>query len=49
MRRLIGDAELRERMGAAAATRRATMYTPDTVVPQYEQAYELALEQRFGR
>jgi glycosyltransferase involved in cell wall biosynthesis len=49
MRRLLDDVELRERMGAAAATRRATMYTPDTVVPQYEQAYELALEQRLGR
>jgi glycosyltransferase involved in cell wall biosynthesis len=46
MRRLIDDAESRERMGAAAAARQAELFTPDTVVPQYEQAYELALEQR---
>lgn len=46
MRRLIDDTELRERMGATAAARQATLFTPDTVVPQYEQAYELALEQR---
>jgi glycosyltransferase involved in cell wall biosynthesis len=46
MRRLIDDEELRERMGAAAATRQAELYTPHTVIPQYEQAYELALEQR---
>jgi glycosyltransferase involved in cell wall biosynthesis len=49
MRRLIDDAESRERMGAAAAARQATLFTPDTVVPQYEQAYELALEQRGFR
>jgi glycosyltransferase involved in cell wall biosynthesis len=49
MRRLINDAELRERMGAAAAARQAELYTPDTVIPEYEQAYELALEQRRSR
>jgi len=49
MRRLIDDVELRERMGAAAAARRATLYAPDAVVPQYEQAYEFALEQRRDR
>lgn len=49
MRRLIEDKELRERMGAAAATRQAELYTPETVIPQYEQAYELALEQRRRR
>jgi len=49
MRRLIDDAELRERMGAAAAARQAELYTPDTVIPQYEQAYELALERRRSR
>ena len=46
MRWLVDDAEMRERMGTAAASRRATLYTPDAIVPQYEQAYELALEQR---
>jgi glycosyltransferase involved in cell wall biosynthesis len=49
MRRLIGDPELREHMGAAANARQAELYTPDTVVPQYEQAYELALDQRSSR
>lgn len=49
LRRLLGDEGLRERMGAAAATRQATLFTPDTVVPQYEQAYELALERRRAR
>lgn len=46
MRRLIDDEELRERMGAAAATRQAELYTPDAVIPQYEEAYKLALERR---
>jgi len=46
MRRLIDDPELRERMGGAAAARQAELYTPDTVIPQYEEAYDLALEQR---
>ncbi|HET9153193.1 MAG TPA: glycosyltransferase family 4 protein [Solirubrobacterales bacterium] len=46
MRRLLEDTELRERMGAAAAARQAELYTPATVIPQYEEAYELALEQR---
>jgi glycosyltransferase involved in cell wall biosynthesis len=49
MRRLLDDAELRERLGAAASARQAALYTPDTVIPQYEQAYELALEQRRSR
>lgn len=46
MRRLLDDAELRERMGAAANSRQEELYTPGTVIPQYEQAYELALERR---
>jgi glycosyltransferase involved in cell wall biosynthesis len=46
MRRLIDDAKMRERMGAAAASRQAKLFTPDAVIPQYEEAYELALEQR---
>jgi glycosyltransferase involved in cell wall biosynthesis len=49
MRRLLDDPELRERLGAAANARQAALYTPDTVIPQYEQAYELALEQRRSR
>ncbi|HEX5415761.1 MAG TPA: glycosyltransferase family 4 protein [Chloroflexota bacterium] len=49
MRRLIDDVELRDRMGAAAASRQAKLFTPDTVVPQYEDAYELALERRRAR
>lgn len=46
MRRLIDDAAARERMGATAASRQASLFTPGTVVPQYERAYELALERR---
>jgi len=49
MRRLLKDDELRSRMGIAAAERQATLFTPDTVVPQYEEAYELALERRRAR
>ncbi len=49
LQRLLGDEDLRLRMGAAAATRQATLFTPDTVVPQYEEAYELALERRRAR
>ncbi|HWC49245.1 MAG TPA: glycosyltransferase family 4 protein [Solirubrobacterales bacterium] len=49
MRRLIDDTELRERLGAAANARQAELYTPGTVIPQYEEAYELALEKRRSR
>lgn len=49
LERLAGDEGLRQRMGAAAAARQATLFTPDTVVPQYEEAYELALERRQAR
>jgi glycosyltransferase involved in cell wall biosynthesis len=49
MQRLIDDPELRERLGAAANARQAELYTPGTVIPQYEQAYELALEKRRCR
>jgi glycosyltransferase involved in cell wall biosynthesis len=45
MERLLGDAELRERMGEAAR-RRAAEFSPDAVVPQFEQAYEVALQAR---
>jgi glycosyltransferase involved in cell wall biosynthesis len=41
--RLAGDAELRARMGEAAR-RRAKLFGPDAVVPQFEAAYELAID-----
>lgn len=47
MQRLIEDGELRARMGEAAK-RRAGDFGPDAVVPQFEQAYELALAARRG-
>ncbi len=48
MARLLADAELRGQMGEAAR-RRAADFSPDTVVPQFEQAYELAIEARRAR
>jgi hypothetical protein len=45
MARLIADPELRARMGAAAA-RRAVLFSPDVVVPQFEEAYRDALTSR---
>jgi len=48
MGRLIADPEMRERMGQAAS-RRAADFGPDAVVPQFEAAYELALEARRAR
>ena len=51
MRRLIEDEGMRTRMGEAAR-RRAAEFGPDVVVPQFEEAYELALvarRQRVGR
>ncbi|HYG96565.1 MAG TPA: glycosyltransferase family 4 protein [Solirubrobacterales bacterium] len=41
--RLAGDAGLRERMGEAAR-RRAALFGPDVVVPEFEAAYALAAE-----
>jgi glycosyltransferase involved in cell wall biosynthesis len=49
LRTLVEDDALRERMGADAEKRQKTLFTPDTVVPQYEEAYELALERRRAR
>lgn len=43
--RLAGDAELRERMGEAAR-RHAGRFGPDVVVPEFEAAYDLAIEHR---
>ncbi|HET9593137.1 MAG TPA: glycosyltransferase family 4 protein [Solirubrobacterales bacterium] len=48
MQRLIGDAELRERLGAAAK-QQAAKFSPATVVPQVEAAYELALARHRAR
>jgi glycosyltransferase involved in cell wall biosynthesis len=47
--RLLADPDLRRRMGAAAADRRAALFSPDVVLPRYEEAYELALERRRSR
>lgn len=48
MQRLVEDAGLRERLGAAAQ-RQAARFSPDTVVPQVEQAYEEALATHRAR
>jgi glycosyltransferase involved in cell wall biosynthesis len=48
MRRLIGDGELRGRMGDAARER-VKQFGPDAVVPLFEDAYELALAARRGK
>jgi glycosyltransferase involved in cell wall biosynthesis len=45
LERLIADAGLRDRMGAAAQ-RRAAQFSPEAVVPQVEDAYRIALEAR---
>jgi glycosyltransferase involved in cell wall biosynthesis len=46
--RLIGDPELRRRMGSAALERAAS-FSPATVVPEFERAYEVALTRRRSR
>ena len=46
--RLIGDGPLRTRLGEAAA-RRAARFSSDVVVPQFEAAYEHALQARRSR
>ncbi|MGH2975485.1 MAG: glycosyltransferase family 4 protein [Solirubrobacterales bacterium] len=48
MQRLLADPDLRAQMGAAARLR-AEEFGPDAVVPQFEQAYELALRARRAR
>jgi glycosyltransferase involved in cell wall biosynthesis len=48
LRRLAGDAELRARMGAAAAER-ARLFSPEAVVPRFERAYEDAIAARLKR
>jgi glycosyltransferase involved in cell wall biosynthesis len=46
--RMLGDAALRDRMGEAARGR-AAGFSPEAIVPQFEQAYELALQARRTR
>jgi glycosyltransferase involved in cell wall biosynthesis len=46
LQRLCEDPETRERMGEAARAR-ARLFGPDAVVPQFESAYELAVEARL--
>ncbi|HVD37634.1 MAG TPA: glycosyltransferase family 4 protein [Solirubrobacterales bacterium] len=46
--RLVGDAELRERMGVAASERAAT-FGAGAIVPRFEAAYELAIAKRRAR
>jgi hypothetical protein len=48
MLRLVAEPELRDRLGAAARGR-AGEFSPATVVPQFEQAYEVALASRRRR
>jgi glycosyltransferase involved in cell wall biosynthesis len=48
MQRLVGDEELRARLGKAAQ-RRAGEFSPAVVVPQFEQAYEVALTTHRSR
>jgi glycosyltransferase involved in cell wall biosynthesis len=45
LQRLIADPELRSRLGEGAA-RRARIFSPEAVVPQFEAAYEDAIEAR---
>jgi glycosyltransferase involved in cell wall biosynthesis len=46
--RMIGDAGLRERMGKAAAER-AKLFSPEAVVPRFEEAYRDAIAARLKR
>lgn len=48
LRRLIADAELRDRLGRRARER-ADDFSPLAIIPRYEEAYELALEARTAR
>lgn len=48
LRRLTDDAELRDRLGAAAH-RQAAGFSPEAIVPQFEQAYEVALAKHTRR
>jgi glycosyltransferase involved in cell wall biosynthesis len=48
MQKLIGDAELRERLGGGAR-RQAAKFSPGAVVPKVEQAYEEALARHHAQ
>jgi glycosyltransferase involved in cell wall biosynthesis len=48
MQRLIADEGLRQRLGAAARQRAAT-FSPEAIVPRFEEAYELAIAGRRAR
>jgi glycosyltransferase involved in cell wall biosynthesis len=48
LERMSGDADLRERMGRAAAER-AKLFSPEAVVPRFEQAYRDAIAARLKR
>lgn len=48
LRKLIGDADLRGRLGAAAQLR-ATEFSPTAIVPRFEEAYQLAFARRRAR
>ncbi|HEU5105436.1 MAG TPA: glycosyltransferase family 4 protein [Solirubrobacterales bacterium] len=48
MRRLLADEELRQRLGAAARER-ARQFSPATIVPQFEAAYEQAIASRRAK
>jgi len=45
---MIGDAAMRDRMGEAAAER-AKLFSPDAVVPRFEEAYRDAIAARLKR
>jgi glycosyltransferase involved in cell wall biosynthesis len=46
--RLIGDGELRERLGAGAAAHARQHFSAQAVVPRFEEAYRTAMEIRAG-
>lgn len=48
LRRLIGDEELRARLGAAAKSR-AAEFSPAALLPRFEHAYDLALSKHRAR
>jgi glycosyltransferase involved in cell wall biosynthesis len=48
MQRLLGDPELRERLGAAAKLQ-AAKFNPEAVVPRVEEAYDMALATHRAR
>ncbi|HEU4598875.1 MAG TPA: glycosyltransferase, partial [Solirubrobacterales bacterium] len=48
LRRLIADGALRERLGAAAR-KRAAEFSAEAIVPQFEEAYRLAIAFRRAR